>query len=388
MHAHIEPFCGASGDMLLGALVDAGLALTQLKADIATLRLPELAVAAERVDQAGIAATRISIAAPEQRTHRHLPDILDILRASTLPAPVRSRAEAVFQVLAEAEARVHDVPVEQVHFHEVGALDAIADVVGVVAGLARLGVTTLSCRALPVSHGTVRCAHGLLPVPAPAVLRLMDGLPTEPLDVSGETVTPTAAALLRVLVDSWAPAPAMRITGQGYGAGTREFPRANVLCLMLGEREPGLTADTLVLLSSNIDDMNPEWLPGVLERLLAGGARDAWLTPILMKKGRPAHTLNVLADPMRSAQLRRLMLTHTSTLGVREQTVARHSLPRESATVTTPWGTVRMKVATLPDGTRRAAPEYEDCRALSESAEVPMADVYAAAAAAWAATAP
>jgi pyridinium-3,5-bisthiocarboxylic acid mononucleotide nickel chelatase len=383
VHAHIDLFCGASGDMLLGALVDAGVPLEALQSTIDALGLDGLGLEAAKVDELGLSATRVSVRAPETRTHRHLPDIERIIRASRLTDTVKDAAIRVFQVLAEAEARVHDVPVDHVHFHEVGALDAIADVVGVIAGFARLGVRSVSCRALPVSHGTVECEHGLLPVPAPAVLRLMEGLPTEPLDVSGETLTPTAAALLRVLVSDWGGAPAMVVRQQGYGAGRKRFPRANVTRLILGERDQVRQTERLALLSTNVDDMNPEWLPAAMERLLSAGARDVWLTPILMKKGRPAHTLSVLAAPDDLATLREIVYTHTTSLGVREQVVERHHLARDTRQVETPWGHVGIKVATLPDGSERMAPEYEDCRRLSEAHDLPLQSVYDAALAAW-----
>lgn len=389
MHGHVEPFCGASGDMLLGALVDAGAPLATLQAAVDALEVPGLSIQAERVNKLGIAATQVTVAGVEDHQHRHLPHIERIIQQSELAATVKERALAVFHELARAEAAVHGLPVERVHFHEVGALDAIADVVGVVSGLAALGIETLSCRALPLSHGTVNCEHGLLPVPAPAVLRLAEGLPTEPLDVNGETLTPTAAALLRVLVSHWGQAPPLQVTGQGYGAGRKEFPRANVLRLMLGEAN-GAAAElrTLTLLSTNVDDMNPEWLPVVLERLLAAGARDAWLTPILMKKGRPAHTLNVLAEGADATRLRELIYTHTSSLGVRQSTVERHHLPRQSVAVTTPWGPVTVKVAALPGGATRAAPEFEDCRRLALTADVPVQVIYEAALRAWRETPP
>jgi pyridinium-3,5-bisthiocarboxylic acid mononucleotide nickel chelatase len=383
MHAHLDLFCGASGDMLLGALVDAGLPLAELQAIIASLGLDGVAIDAAKVDQRGIAAMRVTVHAPETRTHRHLPDLLRIIQASRLDDAVKARSAQVFQVLAEAEARVHDVPVNHVHFHEVGALDAIVDVIGVVAGFARLGIDGVSCRALPVSHGTVQCEHGLLPVPAPAVLRLMEGLPTEPLDVSGETLTPTAAALLRVLVTHWGSAPPMQVEGQGYGAGRKQFPRANVMRLVLGPLHARPVAQPLALLSTNVDDMNPEWLPAVMDRLLAAGARDVWLTPILMKKGRPGHTLSVLADYPGLPALRAIIYTHTTSLGIRESAVERHHLAREIHEVATQWGTVRVKVATLPDGSGRAAPEYEDCREICDRHDLPLHTVYDAALAAW-----
>ncbi len=383
MHAHLDLFCGASGDMLLGALVDAGVSIENLQQSIDALQLDGLRLRAEPVTKRGIAATKVDVEAPEQHVHRHLRDIEGILAASALTEIVRAKASDVFRTLAEAEARVHGIAVNEVHFHEVGALDAIADVVGVVAGLQVLGVSTLSCRALPVSYGTVWCEHGILPVPAPAVMRLMEGLPTEPLDVEGETLTPTAAALLRTLVTEWGDAPAMRIQRQGYGAGSKEFPRANVLRLVLGARASETAVDSLLLLSTNIDDMNPEWLPTVMDRLLAAGALDVWLTPILMKKGRPAHTLSVLADSHLSEALRGILFTHTTSLGVRTTLVDRHHLERRVEQVDTVWGPVRVKVATLLDGSRRAAPEFEDCRRLSEVSGVPLQTLYDASLAAW-----
>jgi pyridinium-3,5-bisthiocarboxylic acid mononucleotide nickel chelatase len=383
VHAHLEPFCGASGDMLLGALVDAGVPLEVLQQAVDALDLPNVSLRAGRVDKLGIAATRVDVVAPHQHHHRHLPDIEAIIHGSALADAIKDRSVAVFRVLAQAEAAVHDVPVAAVHFHEVGALDAIADVVAALAGLAHFDVTTVSCRALPVSHGTVHCEHGVLPVPAPAVLRLMEGLPTEPLDVSGETVTPTAAAILRTVVSHWGSAPAMRVQRHGYGAGQKAFARANVLRLTLGVLQQAADSDALVLLATNIDDMNPEWLPPVMERLLAAGARDVWLTPILMKKGRPGHTLSALADPSAVPDLQQIVYAHTTSLGIRSSRVDRHRLERDTVTVETPWGAVPVKVATLPDGEQRAAPEYEDCRRLSEAHDVPLQTLYQAALSGW-----
>lgn len=383
MHVHVEPFCGASGDMLLGALVDAGVPLEVLREAVAGLGIAGLDLQARKVDKRGIAATKVDVTAPHQHVHRHLPDIEALLGGGRLADAVAASAIATFRALAVAEAAVHDMPVDAVHFHEVGALDAIADVVAAAAGFHHLQATTVSCRALPLSHGTVRCEHGLLPVPAPAVMRLAEGLPTVPLDVSGETVTPTAAALLRTLVTHWGNPPAMRLTAHGYGAGSKDFDRANVLRLMVGEAAGDVAVEQLAVLETNVDDMNPEWLPAVLQRLLDGGARDAWLTPTVMKKGRPAHTLSVLADPPALPRLRDIVYAHTTSLGIRETQVTRHHLPRELVNVTTSWGPIRLKVATLPDGSRRAAPEFEDCRRISETSGVPLQTLYEAALRAW-----
>jgi uncharacterized protein (TIGR00299 family) protein len=399
---HIDPVCGASGDMLLGALVDLGVPAQTLQQRIDQLGLRGLMLQVKRVQKRGIAATKVGVLttrvggpstkvgvlAPQEHAHRHLPDIERILDTSALPPDVIATARQVFRVLADAEARVHDLPVERVHFHEVGALDAIADVVGVVAGFAELNAERVTCRAVPVSHGTVRCEHGLLPVPAPAVLRLIEGLPTEPLDVDGETVTPTAAALLRVLVTDWGAMPAMTITAHGYGAGTKDFARPNVVRLLLGDGrdDAGSSSElhqTVTVLSTNIDDMNPEWLPPLIEQLMNAGALDAWLAPILMKKGRPAHALSVICEPASAERLRSLIYTRSSSLGIRQDSIARYSLPRRIERVATRWGEVAVKVASLPNGELRPSPEFAECKAISDRSDVPIAAVYEAALAAW-----
>jgi uncharacterized protein (TIGR00299 family) protein len=385
---HIDPVCGASGDMLLGALIDVGVPAATLQQRIDQLGLRGLLLHVERVQKRGIAAAKVHVLAPREHAHRHLPDIERILLASALPERVKATAQQVFRVLAHAEAKVHDVPVETVHFHEVGALDAIADVVGVVSGFCELQLDQVTCRALPVSHGTVRCEHGLLPVPPPAVLHLMEGLPTEPLDIDGETVTPTAAALLRVLVTHWRPMPAMTIDTHGCGAGTKDFPRPNIVRLIVGEGRATVhpsaeRCETLTVLSTNIDDMNPEWLPPLLEQLMNAGALDAWMTPILMKKGRPAHTLSVLCESAAAERLRSSIYTHSTSLGIRQEQVARFSVARELVCVATPWGDIRVKVATLPGGERRATPEFADCKRISEQHHLPISAVYDATTVAW-----
>ena len=385
---HIDPVCGASGDMLLGALIDVGVPVATLQQRIDQIGLRGLLLHVKRVQKRGVAAAKVHVLAPREHAHRHLPDIERILDASDLPERVKATAQQVFRVLAHAEAKVHDVPVEAVHFHEVGALDAIADVVGVVAGFYELQLDQVTCRALPVSHGTVRCEHGLLPVPPPAVLHLMEGLPTEPLDIDGETVTPTAAALLRVLVTQWRSMPAMTIDTHGCGAGTKDFPRPNIVRLIIGQRRDNVDSlaelnETLTVLSTNIDDMNPEWLPPLLERLMSAGALDTWLTPILMKKGRPAHTLSVLCEPAAAELLRSSIYAHSTSLGIRQEQVARFSVAREIVRVATRWGDVRVKVATLPSGERRATPEFSDCKNVSEQHHVPISAVYEATTVAW-----
>ncbi|RME80472.1 MAG: nickel pincer cofactor biosynthesis protein LarC [Caldilineae bacterium] len=386
--AYLDIPIGVSGDMLLGALVDAGLELAILQAALDALPIPGVHVEAAQVRKRGIAATQVTIRAPRQNQHRHLADIQAILQRSALPEAVQRQSLAVFRRLAQAEARVHGVQPEEVHFHEVGALDAIADVVGVVAGVQALGIEMLYASPLPLSHGQVHTEHGLLPVPPPAVLALLEGVPVRGIDVEGETVTPTGAALVTTLAAGFGPPPPMQLARVAHGAGAREFPLPNIVRLLLGRATAvgaatGAREETLVLLATNVDDMNPEWLAPLLEDLLAKGALDAWLVPLSMKKGRPGFEINVLSPVTAVDSLKAHIFAHTSTLGIRQLAVVRHALPRRQEVVETTYGTIRIKVAEYAAGRYRAAPEYEDCRAAARAHNVSLAEVYAAALAAW-----
>ena len=406
--AYFDVFVGASGDMILGALVDAGLPPDALLETIAALGL-ENAVEArvEKVHKGAIAATKVTLIThgepdrphthlrlphthhehahehEHEHPHRSLSEILDIIGRARLPEEVKSRAQAVFQRLAEAEARVHGMDTTDVHFHEVGALDAIVDVVGTVAGLHTLGVEQVVVSPIPLTHGYVDTAHGRLPIPAPATLLLLEGVPVRGLDLEAETVTPTGAALLATLADGFGPVPPMTVRRVGHGAGMMDLPLPNVLRLLLGEeptshKEP-LDAQPLVVLSTNVDDMPGEWFGPLFEDLLAAGAWDVWFTPVQMKKGRPGIVISLVAPPEQAATLRRLLLERTTTLGVREEHVTRWCLPRETHTVSTPWGPVRVKVARLPNGATRAKPEFDDCLALARAHNISLHDVYRAA---------
>lgn len=388
MLAYFDLFAGISGDMILGALVDAGLPLASLEETVALLGLSdEVEVAAGKVRKGGLTGTGVRVerrTVPDRGGHSRLParglkEILAMMGNAPLPAPVKTSASRIFQRLGEVEARIHGIPLEEVHFHEVGAVDAIVDVVGAVAGLHALGVTRVAASPIPLSRGSVRSAHGLLPVPAPATLALLAECPVYGLDgVAIENVTPTGAAILSTLARSFGPLPAMIPQRTGYGAGTLDLPIPNLLRLILGEESApdGLQIETLSLLSTNIDNMPGEWFGPLFDQLLAEGALDVWLTPVQMKKNRPGLVLQLLAEPLTIPSLRRVLLYETTTLGVREETVSRWSLPREIRRVATPWGEVRVKVARLPDGTEKAAPEFEDCRRLAETHRVPLREVY------------
>ena len=428
--AYFDCFSGVSGDMILGALVDAGLDLADLQADIDQLRIGAT-LRASTVDRCGIQATFVEVDidgqpmtdareqhqhAPQHvhgehvhgeddhhhddhhhhgdgnQQHTHLRDILAIIEASTLAAEIKETASLVFRRLTEAEAEVHGVAVDEVGLHEVGSLDAIVDITGAIAGLRRLGVTEVLSSPLRVGTGTVVCAHGRYPVPVPGVLALCRNVPLVQTDIESELVTPTGAALITTLAAGYGPAPAMTAVGTGYGAGRRNpDTMPNVVRLRLGRpvtaEHPGtddgdMTAGSrCVLLEANLDDMNPEVYGYLFERLLEAGARDVYVTAVLMKKNRPGHVLSVLVDPAQTEQIADLILSETTSLGVRYHVVDRRMLARSSIRVSTEYGDVSVKVAHLPDR-QRSAPEYEDCARLARDHSVPFQSVYDAALAA------
>lgn len=384
MIAYLDLPSGLSGDMFLSCLVDAGWPVEALRASLLKLPLPEgsWTVRAEPVMRGPMAATLVSVETAEDHHHRGLHDIQALIDASGLPAPVAAGAIATFARLAQAEAKVHGLPVEQIHFHEVGALDAIVDVVGVAAGLHALGIDALYASPVPLGPGWTQSAHGALPLPAPATLELLAGAraPVVPAPGPGELVTPTGAALLAQ--HATFRQPGMRLTRIGYGAGQRVLAWPNLARLWLGE--PGEAAGgrgitTMVQIDTNIDDMNPELYQPVSQRLFTAGARDVWLTPIQMKKGRPAVVLSVLAPCELESSLASLILRETTTLGVRVHAVWRHEAGREFRTVESGFGPVQVKLKRLGDEVVGATPEYEDCQRLAEAQGLPVRTVYEAA---------
>jgi pyridinium-3,5-bisthiocarboxylic acid mononucleotide nickel chelatase len=381
--AYLDCYSGISGDMTLGALVDAGLPFDELRAAVAKLPVGGYELRTERVVSKGITGTRVSVELQDKdQPHRHLSDVLALIDGADLAAPVRARASAVFRRLAEAEARVHGEPVENVHFHEVGAVDALVDVVGAVWGFERLGVQRVYVAPLPTGSGKVRSAHGLIPVPAPATLELARQVnaPLVPSPVESELVTPTGAALAIELGEF--RQPPMRLERTGYGFGRKEMPWANALRIWLG-RPLGTSAaqDDVSLLETNIDDSTPELLGAAMERLLGAGALDVYFTPIQMKKNRPATKLAAICAPDREQEIASLLLAETSTLGVRVQRLHRYKAERWTETVETPWGSVGVKLKSF-EGHRSVAPEYDDCLRVARASGVPVAQVYEAARAA------
>jgi uncharacterized protein (TIGR00299 family) protein len=381
--AYLDCFAGISGDMLLGALIDAGWSIDRFRDVVARLKLGDARVDARRVSKRGIAATQVTIHSSPHQPHRGLKELSTIVLAADIPEPIQQRAISALRLLAEAESEVHNIPVERIHFHEVGAVDTVIDIVGSLAGFDELKVDGVYCSPVPWSRGTVKTEHGILPVPPPAVALLLKGLPVFGVDIEGETVTPTGATLVRTLVEEFGPTPAMKVSTVGYGAGQRDWPdRANVLRLTMGETaeiNAGLSVETLTVLGCNIDDMSPQWYAPAMEALYEAGALDVWLTPVQMKKNRPATVVEILCQKAHAASMRALLLKHTTTLGVREYDVTRYSLDRRIETVDTRYGAVRVKVATLPDGSMKVAPEYEDCAARAVEHDLRVIDVWLAA---------
>jgi uncharacterized protein (TIGR00299 family) protein len=356
---------GISGDMLLGALVDAGAPLEVLQAAVDAVLPGGVQLSTEQVERGGIGALRVHVRSGGQPAEdaggptRTWADVRALLETAELDDAVRARALDVFARLATAEAAVHRVDVEDVHFHEVGALDAVADVVGAAAGLSALGLDRLSASTVSVGSGSTRGAHGPLPVPAPAVLALLAGAPVQAGAAAHEATTPTGAALLASTVDTWGPLPPLVLDRVGVGAGGRDRPEvANVLRLVLGT--PVGPAATAVVVEANVDDVDPRLWPHVLSDLLQAGAHDAWLTPVLMKKGRPAHVLSVLAPPGAVDAVRRVVLTETTTIGLREHGVARTVLARAERTVDVDGQPVRVKTARWGGDVVNAMPEWDD----------------------------
>jgi uncharacterized protein (TIGR00299 family) protein len=382
---YFDCFAGASGDMILGALVGVGVDPRLLVEQLSLLDVPGFEVSFEIVDRSGISATRALVRAEEAGAHRHLSHILKIINDSRLADAVKERASKIFTRLAEAEARVHNVAVERIHFHEVGALDAIVDVVGACIGFELLKVERFACSELHVGSGMVEMAHGRFPVPPPAVAELLRDAPVYSSDIKGELVTPTGAAIISTVCGEFGPLPKMRIERTGYGAGGREYENfPNVLRLIVGESVEEASGDErLVMVETNIDDMSPQVYGHVMEEALRRGALDCYLTPVQMKKNRPGTLLSVLCRPADRDALCQFLLAETTTLGVRFYEVMRRALERETVKVETEFGEINVKVARLDGVVIKGMPEYEECRAAAERASVPLLEVERAALAAF-----
>lgn len=381
--AYFDCFAGVAGDMALGALLDAGVPFEVVDAPLSKLPIEGYRLEASRVDRHGIAATQVKVRGQQGGIFRNYFSMRSVIEGAEVSARARSTALAIYERLAEAEAAVHGTDVGHVPFHELGSADTLVDVLGTAIGLDHLGIDTVYVSAVATGMGMMRTEHGMLPIPGPAVVELLKGAPVYSQGIPYELTTPTGAAIVAATAKRFGDIPAMRIERVGYGAGTRELEVPNILRLLVGS--PATEQDAYgpapaVLLETNIDDMNPELYEYVLERLFAAGAQDAWVTPIVMKRGRPAATLTVLCDPDDEQTLRSVLFRETTTLGIRRRATEKWTVPRESITVEVAGATVRVKIARSPDGVLGAAPEYVDCAQVARDTGIPLKDVYAMAA--------
>ncbi len=375
--AYFDLISGISGDMTVAALLDLGVPRPRLREELDKLKGIDFRIRVGRKTVNGIRAGRFQVIAGKDQPGRRWSGIRRLIQRSGLSADVRARAIAIFSKLAEAEAKVHGVSPEDVHFHEVGAVDSVVDIVAVAIATCHLDIDAFACSTVPLGRGLTGSLHGVLPVPAPATLELLEGFPVEDAGLEAENVTPTGAAILSALVSRKGEAVPMRIERTGYGAGTLEFPdRPNVLRIVLGEAELGLGHDRMLVMETHIDDMNPEIYDYVMERLFAAGARDVTLSPVQMKKNRPGTLMRILAEPRLRDALAGIVLRETSTLGVRCYPVHRLVLQREVRKLKTRLGAITVKVAQEPGGGTRATPEYEEARKLAVSKKVPLKAVY------------
>jgi uncharacterized protein (TIGR00299 family) protein len=383
--AYFDCFAGVAGDMFVASLLDAGADFDHLQSSLARLDLPKTGVRWEKVHKSHIVGTRFIVEPPEgEQPHRHLHHLLELIDAANLTPHATKMAHAVFHRLGEAEARVHGMPIEKVHFHEVGAIDSIIDIVGACIALDQMGVTRIVSSAMPLGSGTVQCDHGTLPVPAPATVQLMQNFPVTPGLAPGELTTPTGAALLTALAETFGAIPEMRINAVGYGAGTRELDGVpNLLRVFIGKEHSDSDADTVVELQANVDDSTGELLGATVEALLHAGALDAWLSPIIMKHGRPAWTLHALCGLDDVTDIERVFFAETTTFGVRQQTLSRTRLRRSHEQVVTPFGPVRIKLGYRGETLLNASPEFADAQAAAASHSVSVRVVMDAARRAW-----
>ncbi|MBI3411837.1 MAG: nickel pincer cofactor biosynthesis protein LarC [Planctomycetes bacterium] len=378
--AHFDCFSGISGDMTLGALFDAGVPTQPVLDGIASLGLP-IKVTVEKVCKGGFAATQVIVEAPEESTHRFLPDVEEILSRGKLLMKQRNLALSIFRKLAQAESTVHGMPIEKVHFHEVGALDSLADIVGVAVGLDLLGVERFTSSSVATGTGMVKCAHGMMPIPAPGTAELLKGAPLRPCNIQGELTTPTGAAILATVVRRWTDAPEMIVDQIGHGAGQRDLlEQPNVLRLFLGDDTiPTADRDTVWMMETNLDDVPGEVIGYCTEQLFAAGALDVFTVPIAMKKNRPGVMLSVLTPHVNLEAIEAIIFNETQTFGIRRYLVTRSKLYRQHVSVDTPWGQVQGKLGWLKGKPPIFTPEYDDCARIAREHKVPLREVMDAA---------
>jgi len=368
---------GISGDMMLGALVDTGISLAHIQAGIDSLELPSCQLVAEEVKRRGFRATKVNVVHEPEHAHRHLHHITEMIDGSRLSDKQKDLAKRIFTRLGEAEAKVHGTTIRKVHFHEVGAVDSIADIVGTAIGWDLLEATRMVSSPLPTGSGFIQIAHGRCSVPAPATAELLKGIPLASSTVEAELTTPTGAAIVATLADLFGPLPAMTIDRIGLGAGDRDLEQqANVVRLLVGSATDRIVSDQVWLLETNLDDISGELIGHAMSMLEDAGALDVHITPVQMKKNRPGAKISILCLPEKLPEMETILFTQTGTLGVRRQLVERHKLVRTEHQVETPWGQIAGKLAKMPDGTTRFTPEFESCRQVAHQHSVPLERIY------------
>ncbi len=376
--AYLDCFSGISGDMLLGALLDAGLDLETLRKALATLPLDGYSLEMKREERGRLFGTLFLVRVEKERQeHRGLKDIVKIIQAGGLSKTVQNRSIQIFESLAQEEAKIHNCPFDEVHFHEVGALDSIIDIVGSVFGIECLDIASISASSLPLGSGFVETQHGRIPVPAPATLALLNGIPVYDSGLEHELVTPTGAALVKGLASTFGSMPAMTIDRVGYGVGSRALPdRPNLLRIIIGLDQTEQQVETVVTLEANLDDTHPEWLGFLMGRLFEAGALDVTFCPIQMKKNRPGILVQVMGKPEQRDTLMDILFRESTTLGIRFHYSQRKVLARSEVEVDSPWGKMRVKEVLRPDGKSYFLPEYEVCRKIAEQRKIPIREVY------------
>lgn len=384
--AYFDCFSGISGNMILGALLDAGLSFNVLKKQLSKLRIKNYKLQITKTKKNGIAASYFEVHAPHasevhaphaEHQHRSLTNIISLINKSKLSSSVKEKSIGIFTRLAKAEAKIHGVSVNKIHFHEVGAVDAIVDIVGAVCALEIMGIEEIYCSPLPVSRGYINCAHGILPVPAPATAELIKGIPVYGSRICGELVTPTGSAIITTLAKSFGDCPEMKIRSIGYGAGKIDLDQPNALRVLIGETSENMNKETIYSVETNIDDMNPQIFEDVFESLFSNGALDVYMTSIIMKKGRPGILLTALCKEKDINTLSEIILRHTTSLGVRITKHSRIVADREIKTVKTKYGNMRFKIAKLSGKTVNIRPEYEYCKKASKKYGVPIKTIMA-----------
>ncbi len=376
--AYFDCFSGVSGDMILGALIDAGLDFHQLKSELSKLKISGYTLKTEKTTRKSLSGTIFTVNTEEDHAERHLRDIEEIIDRSDLGDDIKAFSKGIFQKLAHVEAKIHNSDPGNVHFHEIGGLDSIIDIVGVLIGIKMLGIEAVYVSSIPVGRGFVECDHGILPLPAPATLEMLKGIPIHASDMEKELVTPTGISILKHIARSFGVIPKMKIQRIGYGAGSRDLKIPNLLRVWIGETDEKTEyeKDEVILIETNLDDMNPEFIGYASEKLMEGGALDVFMTPIFMKKNRPGTLLSVLITPDKLEETLSIIFTETTSLGIKLHRLERKKLPREIITVETTFGPVKVKVSQSSQEIKNISPEYEDCKKIAIKQGIPLRNVY------------